>query len=224
MTNEYHFQIPVAEEQIRKLNCGDVVYLSGIVHTMRDMGHRRAVDMLARGEKLPFDLQEGALWHCAPIVRKNAEGRWEAISAGPTTSSRFTYLGSDLIQRLKIRCTIGKGTMLAKAVQTMSEVGSCFLNATGGCAALYSGKIEEVVDVHWTDLGLPEATWVLRMKDFGPLIVGIDSHENSLFEKVGAKMRQNLTSIYEKSHLDANYNLSYLPRRVVAKAKSSDKP
>ena len=111
--------------------------------------------------------------------------------------------------------------MLTKAVETMKEVGSCFLNSTGGCAALYAGKIEEVVGVHWTDLGLPEATWILRMKDFGPLIVGIDTHGNSLFEKVGAKMRQNMASIYEKSNLDPDYSLSYLPKRVVARSSGN---
>jgi len=218
MTKEYRLQLPITEEQIRQLNCEDTVYVSGIVHTMRDMGHRRAVDMLARGEKLPFDLKEGILWHCAPIVRKNASGKWEAVSAGPTTSSRFTYLGSELIRRLQIRCIIGKGTMMAKAAEAMKEVGSCFLNSTGGCAALYAGKIEEVVAVHWTDLGLPEATWVLRMKDFGPLIVGIDTHENSLFEQVGAKMRQKMAGIYKDAKLDPGYSLSYLPKRVVAKS------
>ncbi len=220
MSKEYHLQLPIAEAQIRQLDCGDIVYVSGLVHTMRDMGHRRAVEMLARGEKLPFDLREGILWHCAPIVRKSASGKWEAVSAGPTTSSRFTYLGSELIRQLQIRCTIGKGTMGPKAVEAMREVGSCFLNSTGGCAALYAGKIEEVVAVHWTDLGLPEATWVLRMKDFGPLNVGIDTQGNSLFERVGARMRQNLVGIYKKAQLDPNYSLAYLPKRVVAKSTS----
>lgn len=216
MTREHRFQLPVTEEQIRQVNFGDIVYVSGVVHTMRDMGHRRALDMLARGEELPFNLKGGVLWHCAPIVRKTPENGWQAISAGPTTSSRFTYLGSELIRRLQIRCTIGKGTMLTKAVETMKEVGSCFLNSTGGCAALYAGKIEEVVAVHWTDLGLPEATWVLRMKDFGPFIVGIDTYGNSLFEQVGVKMREKLVSIYKSRHIEANYSLAYLPKRVVA--------
>jgi fumarate hydratase subunit beta len=220
MTKEYHFQAPLTEEQTRQLNVGDVVYLSGVVHTMRDMGHRRAIDMLARGEKLPFDLQGGMLWHCAPIVRKTPTGKWEVVSAGSTTSSRFTYLGSDLMRRLHLRFIIGKGTMLTKAVETIQELGSCFLNTTGGCAALYAGETEEVVDVHWTDLGLPEAIWVLRMKEFGPLIVGIDSHGQSLFEKVGATMRQNLVSAYEKSQLDPNYSLAYLPKRVIGRPAS----
>jgi fumarate hydratase subunit beta len=220
MTKEYRLQAPITEAQVRQLNCGDAVYISGLVHTMRDMGHRRAVDMLARGERLPFDLEQGVLWHCAPIVKKTPAGKWQAVSAGPTTSSRFTYLGSELIKKLQIRCTIGKGTMLTKAVETMRDTGSCYLNSTGGCAALYAEKIEEVADVFWTDLGLPEATWVLRVRDLGPLIVGIDCNMNSIFEKVGQTMRTNLASIYAKSSIDPQRSLAYLPRRVVASSGS----
>lgn len=220
MSKEYRLKAPITEAQIRELKCGDAVYISGLVHTMRDMGHRRAADMLAAGEKLPFDLHNGVLWHCGPIVQSLPQGKWKAVSAGPTTSSRFTYLGAELIKKLQIRCTIGKGTMLAKAAEAMGEVGSCFLNATGGCAALYAEQIEEVVDVLWTDLGLPEAIWVMRVKDLGPLIVGIDTQGASLFEKVGQNMRANLTSIYEKSHLDPKYSLAYLPKRVVASSKA----
>jgi fumarate hydratase subunit beta len=218
MSKEWNLEFPLTEGQVRELHCGDVVYLSGVIYTMRDMGHRRAVDMLNRCEKLPFDLAAGAIWHCAPIVRKLSDGKWEAISAGSTTSSRFTYLGSDLLRLLNVRCTIGKGTMLETAVDTMQTVGSCFLNATGGCAALYAEKIQEVVDVFWTDLGLPEATWVLRVKDLGPLIVGIDSHGNSLYSQVGAAMKTRIKDALEKSGIEQTHNFSYLPKRVPGKA------
>ena len=218
MAKEYRLTLPISEADARQLQCGDAVYVSGIVHTMRDMGHRRTVEMMARGEKLPFDLTNGALWHCGPIVKKNAAGKWETVSAGSTTSSRFTALGSQLIKDLKVRLTIGKGTMHKQAADTMSEVGSVFLNSTGGAASLYAGQIEEVVDVHWTDLGLPEAIWVLRVKDLGPLVVGIDSHGESIFVKIGRQMKANLVSIYEKSGIRADYDLAYLPKRVAGKA------
>lgn len=218
MSKEVRLELPVTEEQVRGLTCGDVVYISGIVYTMRDMGHRRIVELLKRGEKLPFDLSRGAIWHCGPIVRQLPDGKWEVVSAGSTTSSRFTYLGSELIESLKVRCIIGKGTMLQKAVETMRDVGSCFLNSTGGCASLYAGQVEEVVEVFWTDLGLPEATWVLKLKELGPLVVGIDSHGNSLFDAVGKTMKANLVNIYQKCNLQPNYNLSYLPKRVPSKA------
>ena len=220
MTQEYRLKTPLSEEQMRTLKTGDTVYLSGFVHTMRDMGHRRSLDMLERGEKLPLDLAGGILWHAAPIVRQTPAGRWEALSSGPTTSSRFTYLGSELMRRTGLRCIVGKGTMMAKAVETMGEVGSCFLNCTGGCAALYAQQIEEVTDVHWTDLGLPEAIWVFRMKDFGPLIVGIDSHGQSLFENMGVTLRQHLAEAYKNARIDTEHSVSYLPKRVVGRSAS----
>lgn len=218
MSKIVRLELPITEGQVRNLECGDLVYLSGSFYTMRDMGHRRAVEMLKNGEKLPFDLAQGAIWHCGPIVRQLPEDKWEVVSAGSTTSSRFTYLGSDLINALNIRCIIGKGTMLKTAVNTMKKVGSCFLNSTGGAAALYAGLIEEVTDVFWTDLGLPEATWVMKVKDFGPLVVGIDSHGNSLFETIRTNMDVNLQHIYQKAKISPDYSLSYLPKRVPAKA------
>lgn len=221
MANTYHLNLPVSEEQMRQLHFGDVVYLSGLVLTMRDMSHRRAVDMITVGEKLPYDLRDGALWHCAPIVRKNAEDKWEAVAAGSTTSSKYSELGAELIRKLHVRCTIGKGTMFSPTVDAMEEVGACFLNATGGAAAMYACQIEEVVDVYWEDLGLPEALWLLRVKELGPFIVGIDSHRQSLFDMIGEKMRENLSEIYKKGNLDPNYKFTYLPKRVVAKGAVS---
>ena len=226
MTREHRLTLPFSPEQARELNCGDTVYLSGVVHTMRDMGHRRAVDMLARGERLPFDLRDGAIWHCGPIVRKvvpanatpsPAQERWEVLSAGPTTSSRFNQLGPQLMRSLGVRCIVGKGIMGAEAIRTMQEIGGCFLNATGGCGALYAGQIEEVVNVFWTELGLPEAVWVLQVKELGPLVVGIDARGNSLFGKIGAQMRANLEAVYREAGIRPDYNLAYLPKRVAGK-------
>jgi fumarate hydratase subunit beta len=217
MTNEHRLQLPVSEEQISQLKLGDIVYLSGLVHTMRDMGHRRAVEMLRRREQLPFDLNNGAIWHCGPITRKNAESKWQVLSAGPTTSSRFNELGPELMKAFRVRCTIGKGTMSTKACETIRDVGGFFLNATGGCGALYAGQVEEVVNVYWTDLGMPEAVWVVRLNNLGPLIVGIDNKGNSLVDGMTRAMQDRLVSIYEQSGISGSRDLAYLPKRVVAK-------
>jgi fumarate hydratase subunit beta len=210
-------QLPVSKEQIGQLNLGDIVYLSGLVHTMRDMGHRRAIEMLRRGEQLPFDLNNGAIWHCGPITRMNAEGKWQVLSAGPTTSSRFNELGPELMKAFRVRCTIGKGSMSIRACDTIRDVGGFFLNATGGCGALYASQVEEVVNVYWTDLGMPEAVWVVRLNNLGPLIVGIDSNGNSLVDGITRAMQARLVSIYEQSGISASHDLAYLPKRVAAK-------
>lgn len=220
MSKTVHLTFPIPEEQILDLEIGDVVYLTGTIHTVRDMGHARALEMLDRGEDLPFDLPNSAIWHAAPIVKQDETGKWHILSAGSTTSSRFTPLGSEMLKRLGMRCTIGKGTMYQKAIDTMKEVGSVYLNTTGGCAAMYAQQVEEVETVHWLDLGLPEAIWVMRVKEFGPLIVGIDAHGNSLYEEMKATMNQNMLREAEKAEVDLTYNYSYMPVSILGRPRN----
>ncbi|MDI6893112.1 MAG: FumA C-terminus/TtdB family hydratase beta subunit [Bacillota bacterium] len=205
----------LTEQAVRDLRVGDVVHYTGPVHTMRDMAHRRAVDMLERGEELPFDLHRGVLWHCAPVVSRAGE-EWVVRSAGPTTSSRFTELGAALIRLLQIRMVVGKGTMGAPAARAMAEVGCCYLTMTGGCAALYADRVQRVEHLAWADLGLPEAVWVLRVTDLGPLVVGIDSTGASLYEQMGARLAGTLPEIYARSSVDPERSYAYLPRRIAA--------
>lgn len=215
-----HLTLPVTEQQVRELEMGDIVYLSGYLYTLRDMAHRRAVDWLDQGKQLPVDLSKGCLWHCGPICKQNAQGQWEISSAGSTTSSRFSILGAELIRRLGLRVTLGKGTLEQTAVDAMHDVGSVFLNSTGGCAALYAEQIEALETVHWYDLGMPEAIWVMRVKDMGPFIVGIDTHGNSLYKTVRVKIKDRLDNAYEKYDLDNSHIYSYLPKRTPGKMKT----
>ncbi len=217
MPRNVSLTMPLRDEDVRALRVGDTVYLSGTVHTMRDMGHRRAVDMLARGERLPFDLVRGALWHCGPIVSRDRDGvGWRVIAAGSTTSSRFTPLGSELVRKLDVKLTIGKGTMGRAAAEAMREKGACFLTATGGCAVLYGDRIVRVADVHWEDLGLPEAIWVLEVRDLGPFVVGIDSLGASLYDSMREELRKNLARAYAQHGIDPGRGFAYLPKRVPA--------
>jgi len=214
---EHELKFPLTEEKIRQLKIGDAVYFSGTIITLRDMGHRRVVDLLEAGryKEIPFaeELTNGALWHCAPIVSfVEEEKKWEVCSAGSTTSSRFTSLGAKLIDYFNIRITVGKGTMLKEIHKVLQNTGSCYLNSTGGCAALYAKQIKKVQTVHWLDLGYPEAAWVLEVDKLGPLIVGIDSNGNSLFEEMKERLQGNLSKIYKKHNLKKKY--AYLPKRV----------
>lgn len=208
-----YITFPYQEKTIRELRIGDIVYITGIIHTMRDMGYRRALDYLEQGKPLPVGLREGAIWHCGPIVRKTAEG-WQMPSAGSTTSSRFTELAALLIRELKIRITLGKGTMGDAAAKTIAETGSCYLATTGGCAAIYSEKIRQVLATNWTDLGYPEAIWSLDVVEFGPLTVGIDSQGDILYEKIKESIRPGLVKAYATCGLSQQQTYTFLPRRV----------
>ena len=219
MSKEYHLNMPITEEQARELRLGDVVYLSGKVVTLRDMTHGRAVEIIRKGEDVPFDLKNSAIWHCAPIVKKDDSGKWHITAAGSTTSSRFTYTGSELVKKYKTRITFGKGTMWQEAVDVMKEVGSCYLNTTGGTAALYAQKVEEVENVFWLELGLPESAWCLRVKDLGPFIVGIDAHGNSLYANIRKEMNKRLIEQCKKYNVKLDYTYAYLPLDITGKAR-----
>ena len=205
--------LPVSEEDVRKLKVGDHVYVNGIVHTMRDMGHRRVVEMTKKGDKLPFNLKEGAIWHCGPIVKKMNQ-EWKIMSAGPTSSSRFTELGAKIVRDHNVRLTIGKGNMGTPMINALKDVGGVYLLATGGCAALYAKNIVKVDAVHWLDLGMPEATWVLDVNQLGPLIVGIDSEGNSLAQIVRTKLRSRIKDIYKDENIDPKRTYVWWPKKV----------
>jgi fumarate hydratase subunit beta len=169
--------------------------------------------MMKRGEKPPFDLKEGTIWHCGPIVRK-AQDKWEIVAAGPTSSSRFTELGAKLVEQLHVRVTIGKGTMGQPMIDALKHAGGIYLVATGGCAALYSKKVINVQNVHWLDLGIPEATWVLKVNQFGPLVVGIDSAGNSLEQQVLKNARIRIEEIFKEQNINPQRTYVWWPKKI----------
>jgi len=184
---EYHLKTPLEIEDIKKLNAGDIVYISGEILTARDEAHARILEMDEKQEKLPFSLEGAVIYHCGPLMQQTENG-WKVISAGPTTSGRMSKMTPPLLRSHGIRAIIGKGGM--KGV-TDALKGKCvYLAYTGGCAALAAELIKEVKAVHWLDLGMPEAVWVLSVEEFGPLIVGIDAKGKDIFSEVREKAQE----------------------------------
>jgi fumarate hydratase class I len=167
---------PISEEQIRELQVGDVVLISGEMFTGRDAVHAH----LMKNEP-PADLNGAVLYHCGPVVLKN--GNYQIKAAGPTTSIREEPYQGEIIKRYGVRAVIGKGGMGAKTLAAMKEHGAVYLNAIGGAAQYYAKCIDEVVDVKLLEFGIPEAMWRLRVTDF-PAIVTMDAHGNSLHADV----------------------------------------
>jgi len=189
---EYHLQTPLKKEDIEKLNIGDVVYISGEILTARDEAHARILEMNEKGEELPFSLNGAAIYHCGPLMHRE-EQDWKVISAGPTTSGRMSKMTPPLMKVHEVRAIIGKGGM--KNVASVLKNRCVYLAYTGGCAALAAELIKEVKDVHWLDLGMPEAVWVLRVEEFGPLIVGIDSKGKDIFAEIIEKAEKVLEEL-----------------------------
>jgi fumarate hydratase class I len=175
---------PLSEEQVRALKVGDVVLLSGMLYTGRDMIHHHLISHDA-----PVDLRGAALYHCGPVALKKGE-EWFINAAGPTTSSREEPYQADVIRKFGLRAVIGKGGMGAKTLAALKEQGAVYLNAIGGAAQYYARCITKVEGVDLLEFGVPEAMWHMRVKDF-PAIVTMDAHGNSLHadvEKASAKV------------------------------------
>jgi fumarate hydratase subunit beta len=194
---EIWLETPIKEIQIRDLKVGDVVYLNGELYTARDEAHLRALKYQKEGKEIPVDFADSVVFHCGPIMQKEGEG-WHLVAAGPTTSSRMNSLEPEFIKNFGVRAIIGKGGMSKSTLNAMSLSGCVYLAITGGAALLAAKGIKNVKTVYWFDLGMPEALWVLESQDFGPLIVAMDSHGNSLYDKVNEKTQENLVEVKEK--------------------------
>ena len=130
----------------------------------------------------PVDLRGQILYHCGPVVLKE-NGSWRITAAGPTTSIREEPYEADVIARYGLRAVMGKGGMGPKTLQALKQHGAVYLNAIGGAAQYYARCIEKVEGVDLLDLGIPEAMWHIRVKDF-PAIVTMDASGRSLHADV----------------------------------------
>lgn len=172
---------PISEADIRKVKVGDILYVSGTAVTARDEAHIRAIEYFEQGKKLPVEFKEGVVYHCGPLMRKKDEG-WEVLAAGPTTSMRMDSLEATFIEKLRPSVIIGKGGMGKKTADAAKKFGVVYCDFTGGAAVLAAKAVEKVQGVEWLDLGMPEALWILKINEFGPLVVTIDSTGKNLHD------------------------------------------
>lgn len=189
-------ETPISEEEIRQLHTGDVISLNGIVVTARDAAHKLMIENFIRTDEIKrADLHDtlkpllagGVIYHCGPVVGQNDDGSYRFVAAGPTTSIREEPYQAEVIGHFGARGVIGKGGMGPKTLAGCQEHGAVYLHAVGGAASLIASNVEEVVDVYLKDeLGVPEAFWVIRVKDW-QLVVTMDSHGNSLHEEIEQK-------------------------------------
>ncbi len=191
----YRLEIPIPEEDVRALQAGDTVYLSGVIVTGRDAAHKYMIENFVRTEQVPAEeqwlyeelqrlLRGGVIYHCGPVVRQRDDGRWEFVAAGPTTSIREEPYEAEIISHFGLRGVIGKGGMGPATLRACREYGAAYLHAVGGAASLIANTVQEVEAVYKKDeFGVPEAFWVIRVADF-PVIVTMDTHGNSIHERV----------------------------------------
>jgi fumarate hydratase subunit beta len=178
---ERRLTAPLSDEDIRRVNAGDTVYLTGIIFTARDAAHRRIAQLLDEGSPLPFDLKGGTVYYSGPCP---APPGLPIGSCGPTTSSRMDGWSPRLIA-LGLKVIIGKGQRSSEVKKAIEDNCGLYLCATGGAGALYARCVKSARVVAFEDLGA-EAVRELEVQDM-PLIAGIDCRGNDLFEIGPAK-------------------------------------
>lgn len=195
---------PIKAEDLADIKIGDIVYLNGYLITSRDCVHTRLVK---QGRALPVDLAGKAIFHAGPIMRKGGDSRsgFECVSIGPTTSMRMEKFEKEFIEQTGVRVIIGKGGMGPNTEEGCSKFKAIHCVFPGGCAVVAAKCVEEVEDVQWSELGMPESMWVMRVKEFGPLIVSIDTHGNNIFKQNKAVFNERKAPIVEEIVAKAEY-------------------
>ncbi len=177
MSESIKLTTPLTDESVSKLKSGDTVLLSGIIYTGRDAAHKRLVETLDRGEKLPVDLKGQVIYFVGPTPPKPGQ---VIGSAGPTTSGRMDAYSPRLIAQ-GLKGMIGKGSRNEAVIEAMKKHKAVYFGATGGAGALLAKRIIAAEVVAYDDLG-PEAVRRLEVKDF-PVIVVNDIYGNDLYQE-----------------------------------------
>jgi fumarate hydratase subunit beta len=198
--------VPIPDENIRQLNVGDTVSLSGTIITGRDAAHKWMIETFIHKTREPqgddleiYDdikplLDGGAIYHCGPVVGGLDSGDYRFVAAGPTTSTREEPYQGDVMRHFNAKAVIGKGGMGAKTLKACQEVPCVYLHAIGGAASLIAQSVQSVLGVHKLDFVVPEAMWVIKVVDF-PTVVTMDSHGISLHEQVKDLSKEALSKL-----------------------------
>lgn len=192
--NTYELHTPLTDT-IRSLHVGDVVYISGIIYTSRDMAHLKFQKLLEEGKPLPKNFNGSVIFHAGPVCLKNSDGSWRLNMIGPTTSIRMEPY-AEMVGQIGVRALIGKGGMGEDTLEACRKYGYVYLQAAPGCAAQLSLGVCAVKDVTYYENGMPEALWTLEVHRFGPLVVGMDTHGNSIYHELKCNALKKLEENY----------------------------
>ena len=198
--------LPLDDETVRSLRVGDSVQLSGVMTTGRDAVHKWMIETFIRKTRQPQGddeqvyeairpiLDGGAIYHCGPVVAGLDTGDYRFVAAGPTTSIREEPYQGEVMAHFNLKAVIGKGGMGPKTLAACQDVPAVYLHAIGGAASLIAQSVQRVVGVHKLEFGVPEAIWVIEVKDF-PAVVTMDSHGGSIHAEVERHSAQTLKAL-----------------------------
>ena len=202
---------PISDEAIRDLKVGDSVALSGIMVTGRDAAHKWMIETFIKKTRAPQGedmqvyeelkklLNGSVIYHCGPVVAGLDTKEYKFIAAGPTTSIREEPYQADVMKHFNVKGVIGKGGMGPKTLKGCEETPGVYFHAIGGAASFLAQTVVKVHGVFKMDFGVPEALWVIEVKDF-PVVVTMDSHGGSQHSVIDDASKKVLDDLLEKPY------------------------
>ena len=174
---EYRINTNQLREYAKTLKAGDRVILSGRVYTSRDAAHKRIVEALNNGGKLPYELNDAVIYYAGPTP---APEGLAVGSCGPTTSGRMDVFAPLLLDK-GVVAMVGKGERNKAVCDAIIRNEAVYLCAIGGAGALASKCITSCKVIAYDDLGC-ESVKELTFTDF-PLTVAVDCSGGNIFER-----------------------------------------
>ncbi len=175
---------PLDDKTIKALKAGDQVFISGVIYSARDAAHKRLIEALDQGQKLPFDISGQTVYYMGPSPAKPGQ---VIGAAGPTTSGRMDSYSPRLIAS-GLKGMIGKGSRSPEVKEAIKKHKAIYFAAIGGAGALIARSIKQAEVVAYEELGA-EAIMRLEVEDF-PAIVVNDAHGGDLYDEGMAKYRR----------------------------------
>jgi fumarate hydratase subunit beta len=207
----HEINIPISDDVISSLAVGEPVALSGVMVTGRDAAHKWMIDTFIHQMRPPQGddlevyeaikplLHGGVIYHCGPVVAGLDSKEYRFVAAGPTTSSREEPYQGEVMRHFNVKGVIGKGGMGPKTLAACQEVPGVYFHAVGGAASLIAQTVTRVLGVYKLDFGVPEAMWVIEVKDF-PAVVTMDSHGNSQHAVIEQQSKAVLDQLLAQSY------------------------
>jgi fumarate hydratase subunit beta len=198
--------IPISDEAIRSLKVGEPVTLTGVMITGRDTVHKWMMETFIKKtrppqgddmqvyEELKKLLNGAVIYHCGPVVSGLDTKEYKFVAAGPTTSIREEPYQADVMKHFNLKGVIGKGGMGPKTLQGCQDTPAVYFHAIGGAASFLAQTVTKVLGVFKLEFGVPEAMWVIEVKDF-PVVVTMDAHGNSQHAVIDEKSKKVLEEL-----------------------------
>jgi fumarate hydratase class I len=203
--------IPISDETIRELKVGEPVLLNGIMVTGRDAAHKWMIETFIKKTRAPqaddlkaYDdlkklLNGSVIYHCGPVVSGLETKEYRFVAAGPTTSIREEPYQADVMKHFNLKGVIGKGGMGARTLEGCEETPGVYFHAIGGAASFIAQSIKKVLGVYKLEFGVPEAMWIIEVKDF-PVVVTMDAHGQSQHAVVENSSKKILDDLLAKPY------------------------